>query len=289
MTEPNTSSSPGEPGRRTEFIAFYEATYPVVTGELLALTGTSTSRTPRRRVLRPHVAGVAALRTWIGRSCGSGRTPSAGSPGLRGAPAARARPAALPSGALDPEDEVLVAGLQRLPAEHRLPLVLHYLAQCRSTPIIEWFGGTADQLEVGLDAGFRRAGRDPRLARRRGRAGTDDAVEGDAYDWTAEALEDSAQRFGECMPVPTVALVFRRATVKKVTRRGAPITAAAAAAAVGLVVYLSPAPPPSAAAAAFTGPPPSATQAPEPVDAPPAARPPRRRPRRPPPSRSCGR
>ena len=61
---------------------------------------------------------------------------------------------ALPEVALDPEDEVLVAGLQCLPAEHRLPLVLHYLGHVPVETITEWFGDPTEELEVRLDAGF---------------------------------------------------------------------------------------------------------------------------------------
>ncbi len=251
MTEPRTYSSPaGRIDRRTEFIAFYEGTYSAVTGEVLALTGDldiaqTLARASYARTWQawPAVRSLDWPVMWV-RADAVRRTrrPPRGDRLLQhGLPA-------LAEVALDPEDEVLVAGLQCLPMEHRLPLVLHYLAHVPIETITEWFGDPTEDLEVRIDAGF-----DALVAildwpddadddADEQDEDADDADQGDAYEWTAEALESCAQRFRDTFPVPPPALVFRRATVKKITRRGAPITAAAAAAAIGLVVYLSPAP-----------------------------------------------
>ena len=254
MTEPRTYASPaGRTDRRTEFVAFYEATYPAVTGEVLALTGDLDVGADRREgVVRPR-------RGRRGPRCGILDWPGYVGPGGRRAPNRRPPRAtgfsstapALPEIELDPEDEAVVAGLQRLPADHRLPLVLHYLGQSRSrrSPMVRRpergarFGWTAgfDALVEVLDSpddGTRTSAGTRRRLR-----------------WAAEALGDCARRFRETFPVPPPTLVFRRATVKKVTRRGAPVTAAAAAAAVGLVVYLSPTPQSTAQAAGYAVPP----------------------------------
>ena len=157
MTEPRTYSSPaGRIDRRTEFIAFYEGTYSAVTGEVLALTGDldiaqTVARASYARTWQawPAVRNLDWPVMWV-RADAVRRTrrPPRGDRLLQhGLPA-------LAEVALDPEDEVLVAGLQCLPIEHRLPLVLHYLGHVPIETITEWFGDPTDELEVRLDAGF---------------------------------------------------------------------------------------------------------------------------------------
>ena len=103
--------------------------------------------------------------------------------------------------------------------------------------IVEWFGGTVDELELRLDSAF------DSLVETLDWTGDGQADQpSDEYDWTAEALQDSGERLRKWIPVPPPKSVFRHATVKRVTRRGAPVTAAAAAACVGLVAWFSPSP-----------------------------------------------
>ena len=211
-------------------------------------------RSPRRRrgVVRPDLAGLArGAEPGLARHVGPRGRCSPDPPPPARRPAAPARPARPAEVALDPEDEVLVAGLQCLPIEHRLPLVLHYLGQCRSRRSPSGSATRPTSSRPGSTAGSTRWSRSSTGPTTRRATSSRRTATGDAYDWTAEALEDCAQRFRETFPVPPPALVFRRATVKKVTRRGAPITAAAAAAAIGLVAYLSPAPEHTAQAATY--------------------------------------
>ena len=255
MTAPRTFTSPaGRADRRAEFIDFYKSTYPAVTGELLALTGdldvahaVAGASYARAWQAWPAVRSLDQPAMWV-RTDAVRRTrrPPRGDGILQhGLPA-------LPEVALDPEDEVLVAGLQRLPVVDRLPLVLHYVGHIPVETIAAWFGEQDDEVEAQLDSGFDALVGILDWPADEGAS----AGRGDAYDWTAEALEDCGRRFAETIPVPPPTLVFRRGTVTKVTRRGAPITAAAAAAVVGLVAYLSPAPGRTAQAAMYAAPPP---------------------------------
>jgi DNA-directed RNA polymerase specialized sigma24 family protein len=262
VTAPTYSSPLDRTGRRREFTDFYGATYPAVVGELFAFSGNLD--------LAHAVAGVAYARAWQAwpavralewpvmwvRSDGVRR--------LRRPPRAQrlfeygltpVEPVRL-----HPEDEVLLGGLQRLPASQRLPLVLHYMAQVPASAIAEWFGGTVDDAEDALDGGF-----DALVAMLEwSDLDIDDALADGAEDdvriWTADALEDCAHRLRTYLPTPVPTLVFRRATVKKVARRGAPASAAAAAC-IALVAWLSPGPASTAEAAAF-GPPPTLVERP---------------------------
>ena len=137
--------------------------------------------------------------------------------------------------ALDPEDDVLVAALQRLPIEQRLPLVLHYMAGVPVELIAEWARCTADQMEVLLDVGF-----DTLVA---------------VLDWPVDAARRSTsrarsttgrprhcRRARERLPLhvttPPPTIAFRHAKAVKLSKRGAPVGAAAAAC-LGLLLTLS--------------------------------------------------
>src|SRR4051794_9984596 len=196
VTSRTTFSLPDLGGRRAEFVDFYRATYPVVAGELLAMTGS------------PYVAhvtaGVSYTRAW--QAWPSLRTTEWPAMWVRadafrrvGRPLpARGAPPIAPL-QLEPEDQVLVNALQRLPAGQRRSVVLHYMARLPVDTIVEWFGGTVAQVDGDLDAGFAALvgvldwSDDPMDE-------TGDPIAGDAYDWTAEALEESAQRLQRCIP-----------------------------------------------------------------------------------------
>ena len=248
MTEPRTFTSPaGRAERRAEFINFNQSTYPAVTGELLALTGdVDVARTvagasyARAWQAWPAVRNLDQPEMWV-RTDGIRRTrrPRRGDRILEHALPAQ------PEVALDPEDEVVVAALQRLLVEQRLPLVLHYLGQVSVETIAEWSGEQAYEVDARLDSAF-----DTLVEILDWPDDGGAARPGDAHDWTAEALEDCGRRLRETIPVLPPTLIFRRGTVKKVTRRGAPITAAAAAV-VGLVAYLLLAPEQTAQAATY--------------------------------------
>ena len=51
---------------------------------------------------------------------------------------------------------MLIAALQRLPAAQRLNLVLHYIARLSEDVVVQWFGGTMDEVDGHLDAGSTR-------------------------------------------------------------------------------------------------------------------------------------
>src|SRR5690349_7201179 len=147
--------------RKAEFSDFYAATYASVAGELLALTGD--------QELAHVVAGASYTRAW--QAWPSVRTldwptmwvradavrriqrPSRTQRLLEQRLLERGLPPIEPVD-LDAEDEVLVAGLQHVPAGQRLPLVLHYMAQVPVDEIVDWFGGTAEEVDEQLDGGF---------------------------------------------------------------------------------------------------------------------------------------
>jgi hypothetical protein len=164
---------------------------------------------------------------------------------------------------LDPEDEVLVAALQHLPALRRLHIVLHYMTQLPEDVVVEWFGVTLDQVGEHLDAGFETLVGILEWPDYRA-SGSDGAFEGDAYDWTAQALADSGHRLRQRVPVPPPTPECRQAP-QTMAPRMATATAAVAALCIGIAVYFSPAPP--AVAVATSAEPSAPLTAPAPPEA----------------------
>jgi DNA-directed RNA polymerase specialized sigma24 family protein len=241
-------SSPRDSDRRTEFTEFYEASYSTIVGELLALTGgldharaVSAGSFSRAWQAWPSIRALAEPEMWV-RADAMTRAyaPPRGMRLLQ-----RGLPPIDPV-ELDSEDTVLVAALQRLPMEQRLPLVLHYMAGVPAELIAEWSRRVPEEIDALLDDGF-----DTLVALLDWPVDTDEHVEGEEFDWTAEALEDSAQRLPQHITTPPPTISFRHATAVKISKRGAPVGAAAAAC-VGLVVALSlPGQQPEARPAAF--------------------------------------
>jgi hypothetical protein len=140
---------------------------------------------------------------------------------------------------------VLVAALQGIPIKHRLPLVLHYMAAVPTELIAEWRRCAPAEVEDLLDDGF-----DALVALLDWPVEADEYVDGEEYDWTAEALQDSGHRLPQHITTPPPTISFRHATAVKISKRGAPVSAAAAC--VGLAVALAlPGQQPEARPAAF--------------------------------------
>ena len=240
-------SSPADNDRRTEFTEFYEAAYSTIVGELLALTGgldharaVSAGSFSRAWQAWPAIRLLTEPEMWVREDAMTrAYAPPRGMRLLQ-----RGLPPIEPVH-LDPEDDVLVAALQRLPMEQRLPLVLHYMAEVPTALIAEWVRCTPTQIEALLDDGF-----DTLVALLDWPVAVEH-VDGEEYDWTAEALQDSGHRLPQHITTPPPTISFRHATAVKLTKRGAPVGAAAAAC-VGLAVALSlPSQQPEARPAAF--------------------------------------
>jgi DNA-directed RNA polymerase specialized sigma24 family protein len=270
-------------GRRREFTDFYSATYPAVVGEMLALTGDLE--------VAHAVVSMSYVRAW--QAWPAVRTLDWPVMWVRSDAVRRLRrppraPRLLENGGnaiepvrLAPEDQALIAGLRWLPAEQRLFLVLHDMAQVPASTIAEWFGGTVEDIETALDTGF-----DALVSILEQTGGVVDgarphsdlpdeatAIEAQArYDevwvWTEEALNSCGHRLRTYLPTPPPTAVFRRAAVTKVARRGAPAGAAAAAACIGLTAWLSPAPSSTAEAESLASPPPTFIEQPAPAGRP---------------------
>ena len=156
MTTLKVYSSPADNDRRSEFTEFYEAAYSTIVGELLALTGSidharAVGADPFSRAWQawPSIRVLAEPDMWVRQDAMiRAYAPPRGMRLLQ-----RGLPPIEPVD-LDPEDDVLVAALQRLPMEQRLPLVLHYMAGVPVELIAEWARCTADQMEALLDDGF---------------------------------------------------------------------------------------------------------------------------------------
>ncbi len=250
MTTLKVYSSPADNGRRSEFTEFYEAAYSTIVGELLALTGSldharavGAGSFSRAWQAWPSIRVLAEPEMWVRQDAMTrAYAPPRGMRLLQ-----RGLPPIEPVD-LDPEDDVLVAALQRLPMEQRLPLVLHYLAGVPVELIAEWAHCTADQMEALLDDGF-----DALVAVLDWPvdAAAEQHVEGEEYDWTAEALQESAQRLPQHITTPPPTISFRHAKAVKLSKRGAPVGAAAAAC-LGLLLTLSAPSQPAARPAAFS-------------------------------------
>ena len=251
MTIVTVYSSPADGNdRRSEFTKFYEAAYSTIVGELLALTGSldharavGAGSFSRAWQAWPSIRVLAEPDMWVRQDAMiRAYAPPRGMRLLQ-----RGLPPIEPVD-LDPEDDVLVAALQRLPMEQRLPLVLQYLAGVPVELIAEWARCTADQMEALLDDGF-----DVLVAVLDWPVDTsvEDHVEGEEYDWTAEALHDSAHRLPQHITTPPPTIAFRHAKAVKLSKRGAPVGAAAAAC-MGLLLTLSTPSQPAARPAAFS-------------------------------------
>ena len=250
MTTLKVYSSPADNDRRSEFTEFYEAAYSTIVGELLALTGSldharavGAGSFSRAWQAWPSIRVLAEPDMWVRQDAMiRAYAPPRGMRLLQ-----RGLPPIEPVD-LDPEDDVLVAALQRLPMEQRLPLVLHYMAGVPVELIAEWARCTADQMEALLDDGF-----DALVAVLDWPvdAAAEEHVEGEEYDWTAEALHDSAHRLPQHITTPPPTISFRHAKAVKLSKRGAPVGAAAAAC-LGLLLTLSTQSQPAARPAAFS-------------------------------------
>jgi DNA-directed RNA polymerase specialized sigma24 family protein len=270
-------SSPADGNdRRSEFTKFYEAVYSTIVGELLALTGgldharaVGAGSFSRAWQAWPSIRLLTEPEMWVREDAMTrAYAPPRGMRLLQ-----RGLPPIEPVD-LDAEDDVLVTALQRLPMEQRLPLVLHYMAGVPVELIAEWARCTADQMEALLDDGF-----DALVAVLDWSVDTseEDHVEGEEYNWTAEALQESGHRLPQHITTPPPTITFRHATAVKLTKRGAPVSAAAAAC-LGLLLTLSTTNQPAARPAAFSDDAPKVKQplgptlvvAPPPVVAPPS-------------------
>ena len=250
MTILKVYSSPADNDRRSEFTEFYEAAYSTIVGELLALTGSldharavGAGSFSRAWQAWPSIRVLTEPEMWVREDAMTrAYAPPRGMRLLQ-----RGLPPIEPVD-LDPEDDVLVAALQRLPMEQRLPLVLHYMAGVPVELIAEWARCTADQMEALLDDGF-----DALVAVLDWPvdAAAEEHVEGEEYDWTAEALQESAQRLPQHITTPPPTIAFRHAKAVKLSKRGAPVGAAAAAC-LGLLLTLSTPSQPAARPAAFS-------------------------------------
>ena len=250
MTTLKVYSSPADNDRRSEFTEFYEAAYSTIVGELLALTGSldharavGAGSFSRAWQAWPSIRVLTEPEMWVREDAMiRAYAPPRGMRLLQ-----RGLPPIEPVD-LDPEDDVLVAALQRLPMEQRLPLVLHYMAGVPVELIAEWARCTADQTEVLLDDGF-----DTLVAVLDWPvdSSAEEHVEGEEYDWTAEALQESAQRLPLHITTPPPTIAFRHAKAVKLSKRGAPVGAAAAAC-LGLLLTLSTPSQPAARPAAFS-------------------------------------
>jgi DNA-directed RNA polymerase specialized sigma24 family protein len=227
-------SSPSDSDRRTEFTEFYEATYSTIVGELLAMTGgldharaVSAGSFSRAWQAWPAIRLLPEPEMWVRQDA----TTRAYAP-PRGMRLLQHGLPPIERVDLDPEDTVLVAALQRLPMEQRLPLVLHYMTAVPTELIAEWCRCAPAEVDALLDDGF-----DMLVAQLDWPVDADAYVDGEEYDWTAEALQDSAHRLPQHITTPPPTISFRHATAVKISKRGAPVSAAAAC--VGLAVALS--------------------------------------------------
>lgn len=262
MTPP-TVSSPSRAERRAEFTAFYRATYPASTAELLALTGDHD--------LAHAGAGAAYARAWqawrVVRTLDrpelwvrveairqADRSPRAKRLLVR-----RRRP--IWWGDIGDVDTLLISALLHLPARQRLLLVLHYMGQLSVDEIVRWFGSTVTRVDIELDEGYaalvemfdRPNDGDPQ--RDTGAHATGDSSPDDAYAWMAQAFADSAQRLRNCVHTPSSAPVLRRAVATGAMRQGLPVVGAAVTLCAAVVVHLSSSVPASAAVASSPQPP----------------------------------
>lgn len=249
MTLLKAYSSPADNDRRSEFSEFYEATYPTIVGELLAITGgleharaVGAGSFSRAWQAWPAIRSLAEPETWVREDAMA----HAYAP-LRGVRLLERGLPPIEPVVLDPEDDVLVAALQQLPMELRLPLVLHYMAGIPTELIATWFRCPPLDIDEQLDDAF-----DTLVATLDWPVDVDGYVDGEEYDWTADVLQDSSRRLPHHITTPLPTASFRHAAAVKLAKRGAPVSVAAAAC-LGLVVALSlPNQQPTARPAAFT-------------------------------------
>ena len=243
--------------RRSEFVQFYRRSSTTIVAELFALTGdlevargVGAASFSRAWQAWPAIRSLPDPVMWV--RADAVQKAFAPARGIRllqhGLPPARPV-------ALDTEDEVVVAALQRLPREQRLPLVLHYMAGLPVPTVAELARCSVGQVERILDDGFDRLVELldwPAVTAALG--GPDDRGDPDEeYEWTADVLQDSAYRLPKHVSPSSPAVVFRRAAVTRWTKRGAPVSAAAAAC-VGIIASLAiPAEPPTQSAVFGSG------------------------------------
>lgn len=228
--------------RRSEFLTFYKGSYTTVVAELFALTGDlETARAvgaasfSRAWQAWPSIRALPEPVMWVRADAVNKAFAPARATRLLQHGLPPARPVTL-----DPEDQVVVAALQRLPKEQRRALVLHYMAGLPVSTVAELARCSDDQVERILDDGFD-ALVDlldwPAVTAALG--GPDDRGDPDEeYEWTVDVLQDSAHRLPRSITPSSPAVVFRRAAVARWAKRGAPVSAAAAAC-VGIVASLA--------------------------------------------------
>ena len=264
--------------QRYGFTTFYTETYPSITGELFALTG---SLPAARDIAREAYA--QAWETWsvvraLDRPAMWVRATASRQVRALEAHDVDHRSAAAELVYLDRDDAILLAALRRLPMARRLPVVLHCMNDIPADLVVIWLNdqitGAGEQLDAGLDELTALLDR------------SDDVV----FETPAESAPNShrphrsaPKALFECgrdldrrISVPPVRTVLRPRTATAPRPHRLPLTAAAAAACLGLgLVYVTPAASPSAAVPSLGTPPDEIrTPADGAVDArPPAARP----------------
>jgi DNA-directed RNA polymerase specialized sigma24 family protein len=243
-------------GLRDEFSQFYSSAYPELVAQSLAITGDprlakSAAQTTLARAWRAwptlRQAPDPLVRTrWtavlvVAEQGASGATPAKAGEATAGDAT---------------EDAVVVAALQLLPPVQRRAIVLHYLGDVSVNDLAALSGSSAEHIELLLDNGF------TKLAETLDWAdedvpGESNAADGDAgetpeadddlddldlrFDWTAEALADTAARLPHEITAPSPAAMLRRAALVRWSKRAAPVAACAACVAVAVVVAGQPA------------------------------------------------
>lgn len=219
---------------RAEFDTFFKSAYPWLASQLRAITGDAEAA--HRAV---DEAFVRCWRSWASVRRTADPTGWVRWTALRVAASTRRelpfrRRAPEPSAVTaDSEEAVVLDALHRLPASQRRAIVLHYMGEVTVAELARRSGSTPDAVEGLLDTGF-----DALV----GLLTWPDAEEDDGsidprYDWTAEALGDTATRLAADVAVPSPAVVLQRAAVLRWARRAVPV--AVSAACVSSVVVLA--------------------------------------------------
>jgi RNA polymerase sigma-70 factor (ECF subfamily) len=242
-------------GLRDEFRAFYATAYPTLVAQVLAITGDA------------RIAKTATDTTLSGvwRAWPSMR--EASDPLLRArwmAVRAAAEHQAKAGGPAEPVQEIIggaeeaavvVSALQVLPPVQRRALVLHYMGGVTVNDMAALSGSSAEHIELLLDDGFTTLAEtlnwaDEALPHGAATDGADGVRELDPadrpdeldrrFDWTAEALADTAARIPDEITVPSPAAMMRRAALVRWSARAVPAAAGAVCVAFAVIIAAQP-------------------------------------------------
>ena len=216
---------------RAEFEEFFHAAYPWLVSQLHAITGDRESArwavdTAFDGCWRSWalVRGLTDPQTWVRWAA-----LRAAAQGRREIPFRR-RPVTEPPIPADTDEGVVLAALQQLPRSQRRVVVLHYMGDVPVEELARRGATTADAVDRLLDTGF------DSLVELLGWPVEEPDAEADPrYDWTAEALSDTAMRLAADVTVPDPSSVLQRAATRRWVKRAAPI-AVSAACMTGVVV-----------------------------------------------------